>query len=347
MSGSTKRTVKISYLWVIIIVLAALITFVRLPYYVTTPGEAKALDNVIEVDGGNQDRGEFMLTTVRIGEANIVQYLWAMFNEYHHIYPKEDIRREGETDEEYHQRQLEVMSSSQKNATIVAYRNAGKEVEVINNGVLVTDIIEGMPAEGKLKLGDMIVEVDGTTVDTTEQLLKILGGKEKGDSVTITLRRDGKTVEVQVSMASFPEKFNAPEDKAGIGITGPITATEVKTEPDIKIDTNQIGGPSAGLMFTLEIYNQLTETDYTKGYQIAGTGTINQDGEVGPIGGIKQKIVAADKAKAEVFFAPVAHNNYDDAVEAAKDIETEMKIVPVETFKDALDYLKKLNSSKG
>ncbi|MFP3361706.1 S16 family serine protease, partial [Planococcus sp. SIMBA_143] len=79
-------------------------------------------------------------------------------------------------------------------------------------------------------------------------------------------------------------------------------------DPSIKINTDEIGGPSAGLMFSLEIYNQLTEEDWTKGYEIAGTGTINDEGEVGPIGGIKQKIVAADGSGAEIFFAPVAHS---------------------------------------
>ncbi|HJV30720.1 MAG TPA: S16 family serine protease, partial [Bacillales bacterium] len=112
--------------------------------------------------------------------------------------------------------------------------------------------------------------------------------------------------------------------------------------------TDEIGGPSAGFMFSLEIYNQLTKEDLTKGYQIAGTGTIASDGKVGPIGGIEQKIIAADKAGAEIFFAPneegSKHSNYRDALKTAKDIGTKMKIVPIDTFDDAIKYLNTLHN---
>lgn len=118
----------------------------------------------------------------------------------------------------------------------------------------------------------------------------------------------------------------------------------------MKIDSHEIGGPSAGLMFTLEIYNQLVEEDLTKGHEIAGTGTINEKGEIGPIGGIQQKVVAASDAGAEVFFAPnekgAEKSNYKDALEAAKDIKTKMKIVPVDTLDDALTYLEKMGDKK-
>jgi PDZ domain-containing protein len=103
-------------------------------------------------------------------------------------------------------------------------------------------------------------------------------------------------------------------------------------------------------MFSLEIYNQLTKGDLTSGYDIAGTGTMSDDGTVGPIGGIQQKIVAADKSGAEIFFAPnengAAGSNYEDALIAAKDIDTDMKIVPVDNFEDAVAYLTKLNGKE-
>lgn len=99
-------------------------------------------------------------------------------------------------------------------------------------------------------------------------------------------------------------------------------------------------------MFSLEIYNQLVKEDMTKGHRVAGTGTINDKGEVGPIGGISQKIVAADKEEAEIFFAPnekgAAGSNYREAVKTAKKIDSDMKIVPVDSFSDAVTYLEKL-----
>ncbi|MEH7275544.1 S16 family serine protease, partial [Neobacillus vireti] len=112
------------------------------------------------------------------------------------------------------------------------------------------------------------------------------------------------------------------------------------------VKTDEIGGPSAGLMFTLEIYDQLMDEDFTKGYKIAGTGTIDSEGTVGPIGGIDQKIVAADKAGAEIFFAPnekgSKDSNYNLAVKTAREIKSKIKIVPVDGIDDAINYLKKL-----
>ena len=104
-------------------------------------------------------------------------------------------------------------------------------------------------------------------------------------------------------------------------------------------------------MFSLEIYNQLTKGDLTKGYQIAGTGTMDEAGKVGPIGGIGQKIVAADKSGADIFFAPnengSTRSNYQDALIAAKDIDTKMKIVPVDSFEQAVEYLEQLKKKEG
>ena len=128
----------------------------------------------------------------------------------------------------------------------------------------------------------------------------------------------------------------------------------------MKVNTENIGGPSAGLMFTLEILNQLLDEDLTKGYHIAGTGEMNEDGTVGRIGGIEKKVVAADEDGIEIFFAPddeitdeMRHadpdikSNYEAAVETAKTIGTDMEIVPVKTIDDALEYLEQLKPKKG
>ena len=116
------------------------------------------------------------------------------------------------------------------------------------------------------------------------------------------------------------------------------------------MNTADIGGPSAGFMFSLEIYNQLTKVDLTNGYKIAGTGTISSDGTVGRIGGIEQKIIAADKAGADIFLAPhengSENSNYRAAVKTAKDIDSSMKIIPINDFDEAVDYLENLKTKK-
>ncbi|MCQ6265678.1 PDZ domain-containing protein [Fictibacillus sp. WQ 8-8] len=339
-----RRSSRISKLSLLgVIVLALVIALYPLPYYVTSPGSANELAPIIHVKDGDKEKGSFMLTTVRIGKANIPQYLYAKVSDYRELLPANEVRSDDETDEEYNQRQLQMMQDSQHAATVVAYRKAGKNVKIISKGVYVTGIISGMPAEGKLKVGDEITELEGKPVKTTEELLKKLAGKKAGDKVQLKVLRGKKTFAKTVALAKFPKKLSQNNEKrAGIGITYPVTDVEIKVDPPIYIKTSEIGGPSAGLMFSLEILNQLTKGDMTKGHKIAGTGTININEEVGPIGGIQQKIVAADKAGAEIFFAPVSANNYKDAVKAAKDIKTDMKIIPVKKMDDAINYLNKL-----
>lgn len=328
---------------ILFLLVFAFIAFYPLPYYITSPGDARELDPIISVQDGDEDEGVFMLTTVSVGTANIPQYIWAKMSDYREVIPAEEIRGEDETDEEYNQRQLQMMEDSQHAATIVAYQEAGKKVDIKYHGVYVTGIMSGMPAEDKLKVGDKIVAVDSNPVMETQKLLDVLAPKKAGDQVDLTILRGDKKMDISFNIEQFPKKYIQDEGpKAGLGITSPVADVSIETDPKVKIDTSQIGGPSAGLMFTLEILDQLRDDDLTHGKRIAGTGTMDLQKNVGPIGGIQQKIVAADEAGAEIFFAPVEGNNYKDAVKAQKDIGSKMKIVPVKTLDDALNYLEKL-----
>ncbi|MFE0505884.1 SepM family pheromone-processing serine protease [Peribacillus butanolivorans] len=316
-----------------------------LPYYVSKPGMAKELEPIIEVSGGDEAEGSFMLTTVRMGKANIYSYMLAKWSDYQEIYPETSIRSEDETDEEYNIRQLHLMDGSKNNAIKIAYEKAGKEVDYEYLGVYVLDVLKGMPAAKELKAGDQIIQVDNLKFKSAEEFMDYINGKKAGDEVELVYKREETEKTAHLSLQSFKDD----PSRVGIGISLDDNR-RVITKPAITIDSEQIGGPSAGLMFSLEIYNQLTEGDLTKGYDIAGTGTMSDDGTVGPIGGIQQKIVAADKSGAEIFFAPnengAAGSNYEDALVVAKDIETKMKIVPVNNFEDALDYLTKLKEKE-
>jgi Lon-like protease len=326
-------------------ILALALTFIQLPYYVTKPGIAKELSPIIQVEGGDEEEGSFYLTTVRMGQANIIAYLLAHISPHQMIYPMDQILQKGETEEEYTYRQLHMMEGSQEAAIIVAYTHANKKIEFQYHGVYVMHVLPDMPAAKVLKPGDRLYKIDGQSFETSEQFIEYVSKKKEGDKITLTFERNGQEKTSVVRLQKFPDET----DKVGIGITL-VTDREVKTTPKVTIDTNDIGGPSAGLMFSLEIYNQLVKEDLTKGYKIAGTGTINEKGEVGRIGGISQKIVAADKAGVEIFFAPnegeSADSNYREAVKTAKEIGTKMKIVPVDTFEDAVNYLQKLEPKK-
>lgn len=315
--------------------------FYSLPFYITKPGMAKALKPIITVKSGKKDKGNFMLTTVRMGQANIYSYAEAKMSKFEEIYPESEILNPTETEEEYNVRQLYLMKDAKLNATDVAYRKAGLPVKYKYNGIYVLSVLPNMPANGKLKAGDRIFKVDGHTFSSSNEFMDYVRTKKAGEELTFTYLRNKQTNTVKIQVKPFKQE----PKRVGIGISL-VDDKEVIVNPPVKIVTDEIGGPSAGLMFSLEIYNQLTKDDLTRGHQIAGTGTIDADGTVGPIGGIEQKIVAADKAGAEIFLAPNEHgdkkSNYRDALKAAHEIGTKMKIVPVDTFDEAVAYLKKL-----
>ncbi|MED4904485.1 SepM family pheromone-processing serine protease [Parageobacillus thermoglucosidasius] len=323
------------------VIVALLLIFIKLPYYVTMPGTAQDLKPLVHVENGDKDEGKLMLTTVKMGRANVVAYLLAHIRSFYELHPLDEIKQEGETDEEYTMRQFQLMEQSKEAAIVVAYKKAGKPVSYKAKGVYVMSVVPHMPAYGRLKVGDRIVEIDGKKMDTSEQMVQYIRTKKKGDHVSITFERGKKKKVETLALMPFPHD----PKQIGVGISL-ATDYDVVTNPPVRVNSEQIGGPSAGLMFSLEIYNQLVDEDITKGHKIAGTGTININGEVGPIGGISQKIVAADKEGAEIFFAPnengAADSNYREAVKTAKEIGTSMKIVPVDTFDDAVRYLERM-----
>ncbi|MED0660065.1 SepM family pheromone-processing serine protease [Bacillus smithii] len=345
-----KQTNK-SYFFLFITGLClAAVLFIPLPYYITEPGIAHELDSVVKVEGGTKEKGELMLTTVKIVKATLPTYLLASIRKYEDIIPEKELFGDEETDEEYNVRQLYDMNSSKNNAIIAAFQKIKRPYRTDFKGVYVLDVFPDMPAEKVLKPGDRIIAVDGRNLVSSSQFMKYVQSKPPGTQLKVTFVRKEKQITKPISTMKFPMQ----KHKTGIGI-GLMDDIKVTTHPKVTINTKNIGGPSAGLMFSLEIYNQLVKQDITKGYKIAGTGTISPDGTVGRIGGIAYKVVAADKAGADIFFAPndpipkewkkkhpEIQTNYQEAVKAAKDTKTNMKIVPVKTLDDALDYLQKL-----
>ena len=328
-----------SWTLALISVLLGLSFFIPTNYYVTRPGSAIELGPMIEVEGGKKDEtGSFMLTTVRMGEANLAWYVYAQVASDAELMPKELVVSKGENSEDFVRREQAVMDNSQKIAEAVAFRLAGYDVKVEKQGVWVMGTLEGLPAKQVLKIGDVITSVDGVRTAEAKDLLQALAKKSAGDKVEITYIRDGQEAKTMLTLVPLPES-----KAVGIGVR-PDNKQNISIPKTVSIASQGIGGPSAGLMMTLEIYDQLnTSLDLTKGYKIAGTGTISLDGTVGRIGGINHKVIAADKAGAEIFFAPQdtpdANSNYEEALATAKRIKTNMKVVPIKTVGDAVTYL--------
>lgn len=335
-----KKEIKILTGTIIAVIVTFLLVAVPLPYYITTPGSAQELTSFVQVEDGDAGEGELMLVTVSMSRASILRYVLAAFQDYSYIFTKEEILGDSDSDE-YTYQQLRLMQNSQQSAIQVAYERAGKKVETINKGIVVLGVDSAMPAAGILEVGDTVTAIDGEEMLTSEEFISYLQDKTEGDTVEITFTRDEETFTEELTLQTLA----TDESRAGLGVEIQ-TVTELVTDPEIEIDASGIGGPSAGMMFTLEIYDQLTDGDLTRGHRVAGTGTINASGQVGPIGGVNQKVVAADNEGAEIFFAPnfemEGGSNYEIAVETAEAIGSDMIIVPVDTIDDAIGYLENL-----
>ncbi|WP_245808806.1 SepM family pheromone-processing serine protease [Shouchella patagoniensis] len=327
--------------WVILFIVILLLGRWELPYYYSQPGIAQTLEGMIDVEEGyKDDTGSFMLTTIRSAKATPILAFWSVFSEFRSLYPApEDL-----SDDEYDERQRILMNNSQENAKIAAYQAAGiGEVDIEYNGVYITDTIDGMSADNVIKAGDLITQVDGEDVRTEEELLQKLSGFDDGEEVQLTVDYNGEIRTEILVFTEFPEEANVSQGRVGVGIVGPVTNRTASFDPEVTITAGAIGGPSAGLMFSLEIYSQLLEIDLTKGYEIAGTGTIDEQGNVGPIGGANQKVVAANREGADFFLVPnqkgAVGSNYEEAKEAAESINTSMEIIPIDTIDEALEFL--------
>jgi len=336
------------------VVVLYLLFFMQLPFFIFMPGTAEAVGPMVQIkQGADAEAGSLMLTTVRVTDANVLNYTAALFNKYQEIQRKESVFREGESESEYSQRQEYVMLTSQASAIQAAYSKAGVPFHIKHEGVMVLKTVAGMPAEQVFKPGDVLLQVDDKPIGESDELIQYVSAKKAGEQVKLAFKRGDKELSQTLALQLLPQEAgdqSAP--RAGLGVVpADMQAVEADdAQKQISIQAGEIGGPSAGLMFSLEIYNQLTPGDITKGHRIAGTGTIEADGTVGVIGGIQHKIVAADKAGAEIFFAPKdltledgsQIRNYSDAVARAQEIGSKMKIVEVSTMDDALRYLQEL-----
>ncbi|MFJ7404732.1 MULTISPECIES: SepM family pheromone-processing serine protease [unclassified Lysinibacillus] len=340
-------------LYAVFLVALCFLMLYRLDAYIMKPGSAYDVSKFVSVANNHTDEaGSMSLMTVAMQQATPFSYLWAKTQKYEKIMDIQQVRNPLEDDEEYNIRQLKLMSDSQFNAKYVAFQRAGLETKIHFNGVFVLNVLDGGASDGFLKAGDEITKVDGTAITNQQMLVDLLSTKQIGDKVTIQLLRNQKEQEETITLKEIPQ---AEEKRAGLGITY-AESKSIETNPSVTMHTEDIGGPSAGLMFTLEILNQLLEEDITKGYAVAGTGEMLIDGSVGRIGGIDYKIIAADRDGMEIFFAPddeistemkakypELESNYATAVKTAKEIGTKMKIVPVKTVDDAIAYLKQLD----
>jgi PDZ domain-containing protein len=230
-----------------------------------------------------------------------------------------------------------LMSQSKDDAVLAALEKLGYDVHPTSTGAIVEELVPGAPADGKLRIADTIVSVDDKPITSRDDLTGVLGTYKPGAQTTLGIEAsDGTKRSVQVTLGEN-------HDKPGVGFLGvSITSRLVYPDLPVKVTVNSgdIGGPSAGLAFTLAILDLMTPGDLTGGNEIAVTGTVDGDGNVGPIGGIETKVVAVARRHVKYFLVPV-----DNADEARAKAPKDVQIVPVHTLDEALQFLSTIGGS--
>jgi PDZ domain-containing protein len=337
MQQSRSRMIKFGLYLLSLVILVYVVVYMPTPYMINQPGTAEELKPMVSVQGGDtEEKGTFMLTTVSVSYANLAMLITSQFDANAEVVRKEPDRNE----QEYKTEQKYYMSSAQSNAIVAAYNKTNVSYDIVPEYVFIVGLSKTNQTKGDFQSGDMITKLNGTPVGKLDDLATLLEGKVAGDIVPVELKREGKVLNQQVELVEIGGDSGI--SKAGLGVSVGEVRKIKPRDPgnEVTFADTKIGGPSAGLMFTLEIYNQLTPGDLTKGYRIAGTGTMSGDGTVGAIGGVQFKIVASNREHAEIFFVPEA--NYSDAKAKAEQIGSTMKIIPVKHVDDALKYIEQL-----
>ncbi|WP_347057804.1 S16 family serine protease [Blastococcus sp. HT6-30] len=327
----TRRSAVLSVGAVLLLLFGLLSTSVPVPYVAQVPGPT--FDTLGEIDGEpiiavegrerNEVEGALNLTTVGVsrGGLSLVQAVRGWFDDEVSVVPEESVYPPDRSEEETRQVNRQAFLTSEQAAESLALGELGYPQKVV-----VREVPEGSQSEGRLEEGDALESVDGQPVPNTDVLADVLTGVPAGTSVPVTYTRLGEPGTTEVTTG------------AAEGREGSLLGISVLDQPaapfDVDIQVADVGGPSAGLMLTLGILDLVGEEDLTGGAVIAGTGTIDLEGNVGPIGGIALKMVAARDIGAEVFLVP--EGNCAEAVAAP---DTGVPTARVATLDDALEAL--------
>lgn len=318
------------------IVLWAVAGFASLPYVTYTPGPTVDVlassggEEIVQVKGHEayHDDGELRLTTIFASEpeqrVTLPELLRAYFDDDAAVYPRSAVYAPDETDENSDRMAEVQMVSSQDNAIAVALQQLGHEVPTT---VRVLDVSQGMPAEGRLRIDDEVLRVGFIDINQPQDVVEAVGMAKAGEPLQFAIRRNGAERTVTVT----------PTDLDGRPFVGITPGTVHEFPFDVKVDIgDNIGGPSAGLMLALAVYDTLTPGSLTDGGIVAGTGAISPEGAVGSIGGVQQKIAGARDTGAELFLVPADNCDSVGGVDPG-----DMRLARVASMDEALDVIEK------
>jgi PDZ domain-containing protein len=345
-----RRTATMLASTLMLIALLCAGVLIKVPYSEMSPGPTVNTlgdhdgEPVLQISGRKTypTTGNLNMTTVRVTSAdyrmNLVEAVYGWLAHDNKVVPHDTLYPDGKTEEESTQENAEEFSQSQESAKVAAL----KELDVpVQSWVVVSTVVKDSPAEGVLHAGDVIKAVDGTAVKEPGDVAELVTEHKPGEDVVFTIvpAKEQAAAEKERRAAKVTKEVTITtktSDDEGVkrAIVGISAGTDHTFPFTIDIKLADVGGPSAGLMFALGIYDKLTPGSLTGGAFVAGTGTIDDTGKVGPIGGIEMKTVGARDKGAQYFLTPAAN-----CAAAARDIPDGLRLVKVDTIGDALDSL--------
>lgn len=321
-----RENIGFFIIWFVVI----LLFFVDTPYLIYTPGSYIDLKTRLDVDTDNKTSGTFGMAYVSVVKASPIFIGISYLNKNWDLISKDKVKYDDETLKDAEKRDKISMDEAVSNAKIAAFKEALGTYNIDDVHHIITYLDSN---DTELKLFDEIKSVDGITINNLEDIRNVVATKQIGTKMNIEVIRNEKLITVSSSVYEIDGR-----KILGISLTDVYDVT-TNPEVEIKIKSNE-SGPSGGLMMSLSIYNSLVSEDISKGKKIIGTGTIDVNGNVGEIGGVKYKLIGAVKNKADVFLCP--KENYEEAVKVAKDNNYDIKIVAVSTLKEAIEELENL-----
>lgn len=319
-----KKFIKENIKPLIFMIILIIVVNVELPYYIEAPGGTINLTERIDKNY-NKKNGSLNMLYVTEYKGNIVTVLLSKIIKTWDLYEISNQQVSDEDAKDIYIRNKVMLENSIQNATLVAYKEANKKIEIKET----KNIVIATTKDNGIEIGDEIIEVDNTPVIDITTIKKYLETKKENDIVKIKIKRNGKTKEIPITL-----------DKTKVIGIAMITNYEYETEDELNINFKSgEGGSSGGLVLALGIYSEITGIDLLKGRNVAGTGTIDALGNVGEIDGVKYKIAGAVKNKMDVIL--VSPYNYEEAKKVIKENNYKIELVKVSTFKEAIEYLTK------
>ena len=322
--------IKREYVFLIVLGVIIFLGLFRLPYNIHMGGGIINIASRLEVENEYKETGSYNMAYVRTINATIPTYLLSYIFNWERESIEDAKLDENDTAKDMWKREKLYLDEANNSAIISAYTLANEDINIKKEKLQILYVDKNSKTD--LKTGDEVISIEGVKLNAFEEIKEILKDYQVGDKVSVNYLRDNKE-----KTGYFIVREIEGIKKAGLYLIK-MYDYDTKRKTTLDFSSNE-GGPSGGFMLSLAIYDRLTSEDLTKGRKIAGTGTIDKNGKVGAIGGVKYKVMGANGGDADVFFVP--EDNYKEAIEFKEKKGYDLNIVKVSTLSDAIEYLRR------